>query len=379
MPSYLTDAVPLSEIRRALVTKLRHHGDVLLTSPVFTVLKRAAPHAEIDALVYRDTAPLLANHPAIAQVHTIDRAWKESGLVAQAAGEWALYRALRERRYDLLVHLTEHPRGFWLATLLLPRFAVTRERSAQARLWGARFTHFYRLPKATPRHAVEANLDALRRIGIQPAPADRRVVLVPGATTEARVDALLKEHRLMPGGFVHAHPGSRWMFKCWTAPKTAALFERIGAAGHRVVITGAPEPRERELVAEILTLLPAAAREGVVDLTGQLTLPEVAALTSRARAFVGVDSAPMHIAAAMGTPTLALFGPSGEHEWGPWQVPCRVVVSKAHPCRPCGIDGCGGGKVSECLTTLEVDTVYSQFAALLAEDMPRDGRRPPAP
>ncbi len=379
MPSYLADAVPLSEIRRALVTKLRHHGDVLLTSPVFTVLKRAAPHAEIDALVYRDTASLLAHHPAIAQVHTIDRAWKESGLAAQAAGEWALYRALRERRYDLLVHLTEHPRGFWLATLLLPRFAVTRERSAQARFWRARFTHFYRLPKATPRHAVEANLDALRRIGIQPAPADRRVVLVPGATAEARIDALLEEHRLMPGGFVHAHPGSRWMFKCWTAPKTAALFERIGAAGHRVVVTGAPEPRERELVAEILTLLPAAAREGVVDLTGQLTLPEVAALTSRARAFVGVDSAPMHIAAAMGTPTLALFGPSGEHEWGPWQVPCRVVMSKAHPCRPCGIDGCGGGKVSECLTTLEVDAVYAQFAALLAETTLRDARKPPAP
>jgi heptosyltransferase-3 len=379
MPSYLADAVPLSEIRRALVTKLRHHGDVLLASPVFTVLKRAAPHAEIDALVYRDTAPLLAHHPAITQVHTIDRAWKESGLAAHAAGEWALYRALRERRYDLLVHLTEHPRGFWLATLLLPRFAVTRERVAQARFWRARFTHFYRQPKATPRHAVEANLDALRRIGIQPTPAERQVVLVPGASAEARIDALLEEHRLMPGSFVHAHPGSRWMFKCWTAPKTAALFERIGADGHRLVVTGAPEPRERELVAAILTLLPAAARDGVVDLTGQLTLPEVAALTARARAFVGVDSAPMHIAAAMGTPTLALFGPSGEHEWGPWQVPCRVVASKTHPCRPCGIDGCGGGKVSECLTTLEVDAVYAQFAALLAETTAREARQRPAP
>ena len=64
MQSYLPDAVPLSEIRRALVTKLRHHGDVLLTSPVFTTLKRLAPQIEIDALVYRDTLPMLANHPA---------------------------------------------------------------------------------------------------------------------------------------------------------------------------------------------------------------------------------------------------------------------------------------------------------------------------
>jgi heptosyltransferase-3 len=61
-----------------------------------------------------------------------------------------------------------------------------------------------------------------------------------------------------------------------------------------------------------------------------------------------------------------LFGPSGEHEWGPWQVAQRVVVSRAHPCRPCGLDGCGGGKVSECLM-LDVDDVYGAFSALLAE------------
>ena len=83
--------------------------------------------------------------------------------------------------------------------------------------------------------------------------------------------------------------------------------------------------------------------------------------------FVGVDSAPMHIAAAMQTPTIALFGPSGEHEWGPWRVPARVVASDRFPCRPCGQDGCGGGKVSECLTTLPVAQVHEALRALLAE------------
>ena len=87
MSSYLPDAVPLGEIRRALVTKLRHHGDVLLASPVFSTLARAAPHVEIDALVYRETAPMLANHPAIARIHLIDRDWKRSGVLAQAAAE----------------------------------------------------------------------------------------------------------------------------------------------------------------------------------------------------------------------------------------------------------------------------------------------------
>jgi heptosyltransferase-3 len=79
------------------------------------------------------------------------------------------------------------------------------------------------------------------------------------------------------------------------------------------------------------------------------------------------------MAAAMGTPTLALFGPSGEYEWGPWMVPSRVVVSRAHPCRPCGIDGCGGGKISECLTSLPAAHVFEQFEALLDET---SNRRP---
>ena len=367
MRSYLPDAVPLAEIRRALVTKLRHHGDVLLTAPVFSTLKRFAPHIEIDALVYRETAPMLENHPAIAAIHVIDRDWKQRGLRAQVAGEWALQQALRARGYDLLIHLTEHPRGATLAHLLRPRFAVTRERARKSWLWRRAFTHFYKLPQRTPRHAVEANLDALRRIGVYPEAADKQVVLVPGAAAAARVDALLREHAIEAGGFIQAHPGSRWMFKCAPPALSAGLFARIARAGHRIVITGAPDERERALVDAILALTDAPTRARIVDLTGALSLQELAVLTGRARAFVGVDTAPMHIAAAMGTPTLALFGPSGEVEWGPWQVTQRVVVSRAHPCRPCGLDGCGGGKISECLTTLDIDDVHAALEALLAE------------
>src|SRR4029453_13369691 len=128
MSSPLPDPVPLTDVSRVLVTKLRHHGDVLLASPVFTTLKRAAPRAEIDALVYRETASMLANHPAIARIHTIDREWKRRGVLYQIGAECSLLRTLRARRYDLLVHLTEHPRGLTLARLLAPRYAVTRER-----------------------------------------------------------------------------------------------------------------------------------------------------------------------------------------------------------------------------------------------------------
>jgi heptosyltransferase-3 len=73
----------------------------------------------------------------------------------------------------------------------------------------------------------------------------------------------------------------------------------------------------------------------------------------------------MHIAAAMGTPVVALFGPSGEAEWSPWKVPHRVVASSEHRCRPCGNDGCGGGKVSECLTSIPVQAVLDAVVELL--------------
>jgi lipopolysaccharide heptosyltransferase III len=361
------DAIDSRLVRRVLVIKLRHHGDVLLASPVFTVLKSALPSAEIDALVYRETAPMLDGHPALAQLHSIDREWKKSGFLVQLREEVALLRALRARRYDLVVHLTEHPRGAWLTRLLRPRYAVGRELQRAHWLWRTSFTHYYRLPRARPRHTVECNLDALRRLGLQPALADRRLVLSPGQRDRERAHELLAQHGLESKRFIQLHPGSRWLFKCWTAEGYAALVEALIAENWRIVVTGAPDERERRLVDEIIGLIPESRRQGVSNLAGMLTLRELAALTQQARAFVGVDSAPMHIAAAMRTPVVALFGPSGDVEWGPWQVTHRVVASTEHPCRPCGIDGCGGGKVSECLTTLSVARVHGALLEVLAD------------
>lgn len=354
------DPIGVDSLRRVLVVKLRHHGDVLLTSPVFTVLAARAPHAEIDALVYADTRDMLAGHPAVARLHLVDREWKRQGLLLQARREAALLAALRERRYQLIVHLTDHWRGAWLAQLLRPRWSVAPARPGWA--WKASFSHRFPLPKGTPRHTVEANLDALRRVGLYPTEDEKRLVMVPGPEAEAKVDALLAQHGLAARGFLHVHPTSRWLFKAWTDEANAELLARLSADGHRLVVTGAPNAREQAIVKRILE----RAQAPVVDLSGQLTLREMGALAARARLFLGVDSAPMHIAAAMGTPVVALFGPSGEREWGPWRVPHRVVASD-HSCRPCGNDGCGGGKLSECLTGLPVGRVHAAVNELLAQ------------
>ena len=358
------DAADLSQVRRALVIKLRHHGDVLLSSPVFSVLRQHAPHVELDALVYADTAEMLSGHPAIARLHLIDRKWKSAGWFGRASAEWQLWRTLRARCYDLVIHLTEHRRGMWLAKTLGAGIRVAPRARGDDPMWNEAFSHLYAPPRhGNTRHTVEVNLDALRRLGLAPHEDARALTLVPGAEAEACVAALLRGHGLAHRSFIQVHPASRWMFKTWPAQNTAQLIHKLAQDGHRIVMTASPAPAELALVAAIK----AHADTPIIDLSGRLTLKELAALTARARAFIGVDSAPMHIASAMGTPALALFGPSGEVEWGPWRNAHRIVSSTRHPCRPCGNDGCGGSKVSECLTTLPVARVLDEVRSLLNE------------
>ncbi len=359
------EAFSAASLRRALVIKLRHHGDVLLAAPVISALKRIAPQCEVDALVYADTAPMLEGHPALAKLHRIDRNWKRQGLRRQGGAEWRLIRDLRARHYDLVVHLSVHTRGAWLVRLLRPRWSVAPK--FRGSFWARSFTHFYPAQSDPQRHTVDTNLDSLRALGITPTEADQRVVLVPGVAAEARVGELLARHGLSAGGFIHVHPASRWAFKCWPAGRVAALCDALAAKGWPLVLTSAPDAGEKALIADVCL-----ARNGnavssapTFDLSGQLSLKELAALTARARLFVGVDSAPMHIAAAMGTPVVAIFGPSGDREWGPWGAGHRVVASLSHPCRPCGMAGCNDSKVSDCLTTLPVAQVLAACEELL--------------
>ncbi len=362
MTAMLADAIPLADLRRVLVIKLRHHGDVLLASPVLSVLKNHAPQVEIDALVYADTAEMLSLHPALDRLFVIDRGWKRAGVIAQFRHESQLLRDLRSRNYDLVIHLTEHWRGAWITRLCRPRWSVAPAVRGRGRRWGGAFTHLVREPRGGGRHVVETNLDALRRLGLQPAPEERRLTLVAGPQAEQSIAAITDPLRLPARGFIHVHPASRWLFKCWTAEAMAGLIDRLQGDGWPVVLTAAPDAAELAMIEAIQMRLARPAH----SLAGRLSLKQLAALTARARLFVGVDSAPMHIAAAVGTPVVALFGPSGDDLWGPWTPQRRIVANNDYGCRPCGIDGCGGGKVSDCLVTLPVERVLAACRELLA-------------
>jgi heptosyltransferase-3 len=350
--------IDFSSLQRVLIIKLRHHGDVLLTSPLFSLLKSRHPHLEIDALVYRETEPMLALHPAIHTIHCIDKAWKKLGTGDQLRQELGLMQALKTQDYDLIIHLTESWRGAILSRYLKPRYAISRRYSSRrSKLWLRSFTHHYSAPGGNRRHTVEIHLDALRHLGLHPSPAEQRLQVVAGSDAENSLRQKLGD---VSSPWIVIHPTSRWLFKCWRESHMAELIERLAANGRQIVITAGPDPRELAMVERIL----AQVTRPVTNLAGQLSLKELVSVIDRAELFVGVDSVPMHIASATQTPTVVLFGPSGENEWGPWQNRASVITS-SHPCRPCGQDGCGNSKVSDCLTTIGTQRVIEAAQALL--------------
>ena len=339
-------------IHRVLITKLGHHRDVLLTSPLFKVLKTRYPKLQADALVFDGTEEMLTLHPSVNQVYTVEN---NTGLLSKmsnfAQGK-RLIKQLKKQQYDLLIHLTDHDLGAYLKKQLKPSLAITAiSPKCKNKTWLKSFQFHYPLP-TTPRHDVEKNLDALRALGMVIEPDERKLILVPGEEAANHVDHILNDLNLDSTPFLHIHPTSSYEFRCWSEPKMAALINRLHRDGHKVVLTAAPTKKEKAMMARIFNELEKPA----IDLTGKLTLKQVAALTARASCFIGVDSAPTHIAEAVQTPTVALYGPSNEKVRGP-RSPHSIIVTSDHSCRPCGLSGCAGSNTSDCLINLSVKNV----------------------
>ena len=355
----------MNEFKRILIIKFRHHGDVLLTSPLFSILRERYPNAQIDALVFAETQEMLSLHPAIDNLYVVDKKWKKRGVFFQIKQELGLIKTLRKQRYDLVLHLTESMRGLWIALLSRCRQAVTfaNPRRDNLRLWKSVFTR--RVPRIPLRHTVELHIDTLRVLGIQPEPEQRKLLIISGEEADSVVADKLQQQGIdaaMP--YIVVHPTSRWLFKCWRPEHVAEVINQLAERGYKLVLSASPADQEMNMIADIKSRL----RHSVADLSGQLTLKQLSSLIKNARLLIGVDSVPMHIAAATQTPVVALFGPSGDKEWGPWMVESRVIVSQDHPCRPCGKDGCGGSKVSDCLQQIPVSQVMFAVDSLLGED-----------
>jgi heptosyltransferase III len=333
----------LSLVKKVLVVKLRQLGDVLLATPVFSALKQAMPQALIDAYIYREAEPMLEGHPSIHQLIGYERR-KREGLISRLSNELSLLRRIRKEKYDLIINLTEGDRGTIAA---LASGASIRVGFDPKGKWQKKvFTHIVK-HTPTPRHVVEKNLDAVRRIGIFPGLEERPLYFhVPEETLHAL--------RMKIGeGFILIHPTSRWRYKCLPVQTMRSLAERLVQEGHRVVFTSGPDPIERKMVAEITTGL------DVISLAGQISLKELGGLIQLSQMLVSVDSVPFHIASALKAPAIAMFGPTSELTWGPWQNPNARILTEAFSCRPCFQDGCGGSKYSDCLHTMRVEKILT--------------------
>ncbi len=351
-----------NEVSRILVAELQHHGDVLLASPVFHVLKKIMPHAEIDALIYKETLPMLEAHPDVAQILTINRDWKKN-IKTQIQKEWALFLTLKKRKYDLIIHLTDHRRLSWLVRLLKPKYSVGDDLPNRFSFWNKSFTHLKTVHNAK-RHTVEKNLDALRALRLA-IPNEKNLIFIIPQNAHLKIETLLKENQIQKKEYLHIHPASRWFFKCWQAENVAKIIEYCQNEHIPVVLTSSADEKEKQYLEKILSFL--KSKENLLVLSGNLTLKELGAVILNARLFFGVDSAPMHIAAALNIPSVVLFGPSGDLEWSPWMAKenYQIIQKKEDfPCRPCGKAGCGGGKISDCLLAITSQEVWGAIQKL---------------
>lgn len=348
----------LSQVKKILVVKLRHHGDVLLTSPLFSYLKSHLPDSVIDALIYQETAPMLEGHPAIQTLHLYDKKWKKLSFFKRWKEEIGLLRKIRKEAYDLVINLTEGDRGAIVSVVSGAKIRVGLDPEKKGFLGKSRvFTHLVKSCR-TPRHTVEKNLDALRRMGLFPLPEERELSFHVPTETAERVS------HMVPQNYFVIHPVSRWKFKCWPVAHVAELIKVLHRAGQKIVLTASPDKDEMKMIADIIALCPGIP---ITSLAGQIDLKELASVIEQSKMLICVDSVPLHISSALKTPVVVLFGPTSDINWGPWRNPYARVVTQQMSCRPCLMDGCGGSKRSDCLATLPVEQVLDAIQELSSD------------
>jgi heptosyltransferase-3 len=366
-----------------LAIKLRHIGDVLLAVPAIRALKEGFPGARVSALVNSGTEEMLTLNPLLDEVMCFDRTVKAAPIAGRISAELLLVKELRKRRFDMTADFTGGDRAALLGLLSGARYRLAYDPNGDGFAGKKRlYTHVAPAP-GPGTHTVARDLGLLRAFGIDT--PDLTVDLYTSPEDDRRAGQLLDDAGIRPGEpFALVHPCSRWGFKCWSDSGMAAVMDRLGHRGLRVVVTSGPGASELKKVRSIVGLM----KTRPIDLSGALTLKGLASIATRAVLFFGVDTAPMHIAAAVGTPVVAVFGPSGSFDWGPWDnrrateagagrtryrmrngvqtSGAHTVVQKGWGCIPCGRAGCEDGGISRCLEDLEVDVVWDSVSRALA-------------
>jgi heptosyltransferase-3 len=349
-----------------LVICTRRIGDVLLTTPVVRSLKRAYPDAAVDVLLFEGTQGILAGNPDVSAVLA----------VAERPGAGEQGRLLRRiwRRYDLAVSVLAGDRPT-LYAWAAGRYRIgTLEQKAKS-LWKRALLHAWVPFDDFHTHTVIMNLRVIERLGVKTLPEP-----VVGCPPEAQSAARAAFPELDSERVAVLHVSPKFPYKRWSAEGWGRLAHMLTEKGMRVAIAGGASGSERQYVQRLLPSMP-----NIVDLAGRIDLSTLACIISRAALYVGTDTAVTHMAAALGVPTVALFGPSNPVKWGPWpkgwSTPpspyvlrgtqlrgnVALVQGEGH-CVPCLQEGCARTIESEsaCLQMLRPETVIAAVEKLEA-------------
>ncbi|MEK7850973.1 MAG: lipopolysaccharide heptosyltransferase II [Deltaproteobacteria bacterium] len=336
---------------KILIIRLGFIGDVVLTTPVITALKLSYPDAELDFLVKKGYHELLIGNPHIRRVIPFDGT-RHKGLkgLLEIAGE------LRKEGYTHVIDLHGNLRSRVISALISGSETLRYDKQAvKRRLLLLGF-------KVETKHTVDAYLTALNPIGInvgaglKPAPA-----IYLSEEEEKRAGSLLAKLGISEDStIIGFNPGARWQTKRWLEDLFIEAGKRaVVELGAKVVVFGGPDE------VELSERVSAGIGRDAFSVAGKTGLRGAAALMKRCSVFVTNDSGPMHMATAVGTPVVAIFGPT-VRGFGFYPLGKSVVVEKEVKCRPCSLHGserCPRGHF-ECMKDVTVDDVMEAIGKM---------------
>ncbi|MGA7143870.1 MAG: glycosyltransferase family 9 protein [Desulfobacterales bacterium] len=337
------------DIRSILLIQLGDIGDVVWATPTFRAVKEAYPEANVSVLLREPIGSLLAADP---HIHGIFEVKRHGGdFLKNMKGQFKLLRTLRRERFDLVFDLRLDDRGAFIAFFsgAPVRVAIT----CPAVLWRNRlFTHIVipSVPKERIFGAAEQSLRLVREFGIDT--KDTTPKLWISERAKRKSEKLLNGDNITTyRRWVTLNPFSRWQYKEWEHAKWVHIVDWLWEEyGIPTVIVGAFEEWGKAVN------IANKCRGKVFNLAGKTTLDELAAVLCLSGLHVGVDSAAPHIAAAVGTPTITIYGPTDWRDWAP-RGKLHSVVTPDRDCVPCHQKGCYGSGTSKCFETLSVDKV----------------------
>ena len=326
---------------RILVIKLDHLGDVLLATPVFSNLRRAYPNAELHALTGAWSRVVLEKHPDVNKVIEYNSpAFYRTGQPTSFRETFKLYRELRRQKYDLMVELRGDWRTVWFAF-----GGLTPKRLSRAALQIANRLGFMQF---SGTHETTRNLDVLKQAGI-PTPLQTASFSVTAGDEKWASDFLATYRIERQHPLIAIHPGSPIALKRWVPDRYAEVADwLIVQKRAQILFVGVAD--EIPIVVEIQALM----RGESVNIAGKTTLTQLASILRVCNVFIGNDSGPMHLAAAVGTQTIGLYGPGDPTRFGPAGEKCQTIRRRSD-C-PCVGTTCRFGKAG-CMSEIQVTDV----------------------